>query len=101
MGTFEIVLIVLVALWQSVLFVMCGLLLLLYTLKYSKDDHLKAQIVAITKGTHLKEYEVFKSDMITALIQGAGKCVILGVLASVAIPKACGSAKGSSSTMHR
>ena len=27
--------------------------------------------------------------------------VILGVLASVAIPKACGSAKGSSSTMHR
>ena len=79
MGTFEIVLIVLVALWQSVLFVMCGLLLVLYTLKYSKDDHLKAQIVAISKGTHLKEYAVFKSDMITALIQGAGKCVVRGV----------------------
>jgi len=80
MGTFEIVLIVLVALWQGLGFVMCGLALVLYTLKYSKDDHLKAQIVAISKGTHLKEYTVFKSDMITELIQGAGKCVVRGVV---------------------
>ena len=82
---FEIVLIVLVWLWYGFLSVMCGIMLIVYTFSYNEQVHNIESIKALLKGTKLKEYADFKSDVIVKLLYSIGKSIALGIVWTLVI----------------